>query len=172
VRCSRGAPEAAAFTWRASSKWQNGVHSETKIQNFFGLGQEQSHKDRDRVHRRPPRGSSRPPTTGITPIEYLPPSALRALPDGGPWQSVAQNRGIQLALGRVDRRRQPRHPRDPRCRQRRAPTVFNDIHRDIQDRCGRFTAKRSKRWLPQSQKRSAVVLTALTNPTNVTVAVA
>ena len=40
----KGAPEAAQFTWRAKSKWQNGVHSETRIQNFFGLGEEQSHK--------------------------------------------------------------------------------------------------------------------------------
>jgi hypothetical protein len=26
------------------SKWENGVHSTTSIQNFFGLGEEQSHK--------------------------------------------------------------------------------------------------------------------------------
>ena len=30
----RGAPEAAEFTWRASSTWENGVQSTTKIQNF------------------------------------------------------------------------------------------------------------------------------------------
>ncbi len=41
-----GAPEAAQFTWRASSKWEHGVHSTTKIQNFFGLGEEQSHGGR------------------------------------------------------------------------------------------------------------------------------
>ena len=35
----KGAPEAAQFTWRASAKWQNGVHSTTTIQNFFGLSQ-------------------------------------------------------------------------------------------------------------------------------------
>ena len=39
-----GAPEGAQFTWRASSKWQNGVSSTTTIQNYFGLGEEQSHK--------------------------------------------------------------------------------------------------------------------------------
>ena len=39
-----GAPEAAQFTWRASSRWENGVHSTTTIKNFFGLGEEQSHK--------------------------------------------------------------------------------------------------------------------------------
>ena len=58
-----GAPEAAQFTWRASSKWQNGVHSTTTIQNYFGLGEEQSHKTEtvfDADHRR----SSPPRTTG------------------------------------------------------------------------------------------------------------
>ena len=40
----KGAPEAAKFTWRASCKWQNGTHSESKVQSFFGLGQEQRHK--------------------------------------------------------------------------------------------------------------------------------
>ena len=39
-----GAPEAAQFTWKATSKWTNGVHSQTMIQNFFGLGEEQNHK--------------------------------------------------------------------------------------------------------------------------------
>ena len=40
----KGAPEAAKFTWRASCKWQNGTHSKTNVQGFFGLGQEQKHK--------------------------------------------------------------------------------------------------------------------------------
>jgi hypothetical protein len=40
----KGAPEAAQFTWRATAKWQNGVHSTTTVQNFFGLGEEHSHK--------------------------------------------------------------------------------------------------------------------------------
>ena len=40
----KGAPEAAKFKWRASCKWQNGTHSQTRIQGFHGLGQEQQHK--------------------------------------------------------------------------------------------------------------------------------
>ena len=59
----KGAPEAAQFTWRASSTWKNGVHSTTTIQNFFGLGQEQQHKTEDGVRRRPPRGVRRRRTT-------------------------------------------------------------------------------------------------------------
>src|SRR5262249_59376107 len=39
-----GAPDAAQFTWKASSKWEEGVHSTTTIKNFFGLGGEQTHK--------------------------------------------------------------------------------------------------------------------------------
>ena len=27
----KGAPEAAQFTWRANSKWENGVHSTTSV---------------------------------------------------------------------------------------------------------------------------------------------
>ena len=39
----KGAPEAAQFTWRASARWQNGVHSRIKVQSFFGLGEEHNH---------------------------------------------------------------------------------------------------------------------------------
>ena len=38
------APEAAKFNWKASCKWMNGTHSQTSIQGFYGLGQQQSHK--------------------------------------------------------------------------------------------------------------------------------
>src|ERR1044072_694735 len=38
------APEAAKFNWRASCKWMSGTHSQTSIQGFFGLGQQQSRK--------------------------------------------------------------------------------------------------------------------------------
>jgi hypothetical protein len=37
-----GAPEAAQFKWRTSSKWVNGTHTKTTISGFFGLGEEQS----------------------------------------------------------------------------------------------------------------------------------
>ena len=51
----KGAPEAAKFTWRASCKWQNGTHSESKVQSFFGLGQEQQHKTETRLGAEHPR---------------------------------------------------------------------------------------------------------------------
>jgi uncharacterized OsmC-like protein len=37
------APEAAQFVWRAESEWKNGTHTESKIEKFFGLGEEQKH---------------------------------------------------------------------------------------------------------------------------------
>jgi hypothetical protein len=40
----KSAPEAAKFKWRASCKWQNGTHSLSKVQGFYGLGAEQKHK--------------------------------------------------------------------------------------------------------------------------------
>ena len=36
-------PEAAKFVWRAESEWKNGTHTESKIEGFFGLGEEQRH---------------------------------------------------------------------------------------------------------------------------------
>src|SRR4029450_4150642 len=65
-----GAPEAAQFTWRASSKWEHGVHSTTSIQNVLGPGKEQSHKTEavfDADHPEIFAASD----NGITPIEYL-----------------------------------------------------------------------------------------------------
>ena len=37
------APEAAKFVWRAESEWKSGTHTESRIEKFFGLGEEQSH---------------------------------------------------------------------------------------------------------------------------------
>ena len=36
-------PEAAQFKWRASCNWENGTHSSSKVEGFFGLGEEQKH---------------------------------------------------------------------------------------------------------------------------------
>ena len=46
----QGAPEAAQFTWRATSKWQHGVHSHGRPStNFFGLGEEQRPQELERT---------------------------------------------------------------------------------------------------------------------------
>src|SRR5210317_1466595 len=38
------APEAAAFKWRATSEWVSGTHSRATVDGFFGLGDEQKHR--------------------------------------------------------------------------------------------------------------------------------
>ena len=159
-------PEAAQFTWRASSKWENGVHSTTSIQNFFGLGEEQSHKTEavfDADHPEVFAASD----NGITPIEYLLVGLASCLTAG--VASVAQNRGIQLRSiestveGNHDIRGILGADSDVR-------NGFNDVKVTF-----KIDADASRQEIEalvaQSQKRSAV-FDALTNPTEVAVEVA
>src|SRR5256885_16497908 len=88
-----GAPEAAQFTWRTSSKWENGVHSTTSIKNFFGLGEEQSHKTEAVFDADHPEIFAAE-DTGITPIEYLLVGLASCLTAGG--AAVAPKRGVSL----------------------------------------------------------------------------
>src|SRR6516164_3382872 len=147
----KGAPEAAQFTWRASSKWENGVHSSVKIQNFFGLGEEQNHKTEAVFDADHPEIFAAT-DNGITPIEYLLVGLASCLTAG--VASVAQNRGIQL----------------------RSVQSTVEGHHDIRGILGADSDVRNgfndiKVLVAQSQKRSAV-FDALTNPTDVTVEVA
>ena len=162
----RGAPEAAQFTWRASSKWQDGVHSTTTIQNYFGLGEEQSHK-RESVFDADHPETFAATDNGITPIEYLLVGLASCLTAG--VASVAQNRGIQLRS--VTSTVEGSHDI------RGILGVDSDIRNGFSGIKVTFTidADASKQdieaLVAQSQKRSAV-FDALTNPTDVTVEVA
>jgi uncharacterized OsmC-like protein len=162
----RGAPEAAQFTWRAQSRWQNGVHSETRIQNFFGLGTEQSHKTEAVFDADHPEIFAAT-DNGITPIEYLLVGLASCLTAG--VASVAQNRGIQLRS--VEATVEGNHDI------RGILGVDSDVRNGFNDLKVTFTidADASKQEIEalvaQSQKRSAV-FDALTNPTSVTVEVA
>jgi len=92
-----GAPEAAQFTWRAAAKWQDGVYSTTTVQNYFGLGEEHSHKTEsvfDADHPDVFAAEDR----GITPIEYLLVGLASCLTAG--VASVAQNAGYSCARSR------------------------------------------------------------------------
>jgi uncharacterized OsmC-like protein len=89
----RGAPEAAQFKWRASCKWQNGTHSKTTIRNFFGLGQEQSHKSEFHFEADHPEVFASE-DLGATPVELVLAGLASCLTAG--VAAVAQNRGIQL----------------------------------------------------------------------------
>lgn len=161
----KGAPEAAQFTWRASSTWQDGVHSQTRIQNFFGLGEEQSHK-RETVFDADHPEVFAAQDNGITPIEYLLVGLTSCLTAG--VASVAQNRGIQLRS--VEATVEGHHDI------RGILGADSDVRNGFNDVKVTFTidADASKQEIEalvaQSQKRSAV-FDALTNPTSVTVEV-
>ena len=161
-----GAPEAAQFTWRASSKWLNGVHSATTIQNYFGLGEEQSHKTETVFEADHPETFAAP-DNGITPIEYLLVGLASCLTAG--VASVAQNRGIQLRSvestveGHHDIRGILGVDGDVR-------NGFNDINVTFRIDAD-ATRQEIEALVAQSQKRSAV-FDALSNPTEVSVEVA
>ncbi|MBW4709022.1 OsmC family protein [Roseobacter sp. YSTF-M11] len=87
------APDAAQFTWRAACEWIDGVHSRSTIEGFFGLGEEQSHRQGfsiDADH--PPQFAAE--DMGPTPVEIVL-SALASCLTAG-VASVAENRGIKL----------------------------------------------------------------------------
>jgi uncharacterized OsmC-like protein len=162
----KNAPEAAQFTWRASSKWQGGVHTNVTVQDFFGLGQEQSHLEEATFEADHPEVFAAT-DKGITPIEYLLVGLASCLSAG--VASVAQNRGIQLRSveaiveGHHDIRGILGADSDVR-------NGFNDVKVTFN-----IDADASKEdieaLVAQSQKRSAV-FDALSNPTNITVEVA
>jgi uncharacterized OsmC-like protein len=162
----KGAPDAAQFTWRASAKWQNGVHSQIKVQSFYGLGEEHSHKAESTFEADHPEVFAAT-DNGITPIEYLIVGLASCLTAG--VASVAENRGIQLRSveaeveGAHDIRGILGADSDVR-------NGYNDIkvtfHIDAD-----ASREEIEALVAQSQKRSAV-FDALTNPTDVTVEVA
>jgi uncharacterized OsmC-like protein len=160
------APEAAQFTWRASSTWKHGVHSQTTIQNYFGLGEEQSHK-RESVFDADHPEVFAAEDNGITPIEYLLVGLTSCLTAG--VASVAQNRGIQLnsveatVEGNHDIRGILGADSDVR-------NGFNDIKVSFNIDAD-ASQEDIEALVAQSQKRSAV-FDALTNPTEITVHVA
>jgi uncharacterized OsmC-like protein len=162
----KGAPQAAKFTWRASCKWKNGTHSQTSIQGFHGLGDEQQHKTEfsfDADH--PEIFASE--DHGITPIEYILVGLASCLTAG--VASVAQNRGIQLRSveakleGTMDLQGILGIDRDVRNGYDDIKVTF-DIDADA-------SKQEIEAIVAQSQKRSAVY-DVLTNPVNVTVEVA
>lgn len=161
-----GAPDAAQFTWRASSKWEHGVHSTTSIQNFFGLGEEQSHKSETVFDADHPEVFAAQ-DNGVTPIEYLLVGLASCLTAG--VASVAQNRGIQLRSvestveGNHDIRGILGADSDVR-------NGFNDVKVTFSIDAD-ASREEIEALVAQSQKRSAV-FDALTNPTEVTVEVA
>jgi uncharacterized OsmC-like protein len=157
------APEAAKFNWKASCTWMNGTHSQTSIQGFYGLGQQQSHKTEftfDTDH--PEIFASE--DKGATPVEMVLAGLAGCLTAG--VASIAQLRKIQLRSvkatleGAMDIQGILGIDSDVR-------NGFNDIRVNFE-----IDADASKddieALVAQSQKRSAV-FDIITNPTNVSV---
>jgi uncharacterized OsmC-like protein len=159
------APEAAQFIWRAASEWKSGTHTQSTVQRFFGLGEEQSHNkafvydtDHPEIFAAEDNGS--------TPVEMVLVGLAGCLTAG--IASVAQNRNIQLnsVKATID-----------------APMDIQGIlgiDSDVRNGFNSITvnyeidADASEEdiaaLVAQSQKRSAV-FDVITNPTNVNVVV-
>ena len=161
----KGAPEATKFTWRASCKWQNGTHSKTDVQSFFGLGQEQQHKTQTSFDADHPEIFASE-DKGITPIEYVLVGLASCLTAG--VAAVAQNRGVQLRSvesqleGKMDIRGILGMDADVR-------NGYDDIK--VRFKIDSDAPKKDiEAIVAQSQKRSAVY-DVIANPVNVTVEV-
>ena len=159
------APEAAQFTWRASTEWVGGTHSQSEVNGFFGLGGEQAHRSTFKFEADHPEVFASE-DHGATPVELVLVGLASCLTAG--VAAVAQNREIQLnsvkatiegdmdILGILGG--------DPEVR-----NGFSGIkvHYDID---ADATQEEIEALVAQSQKRSAV-FDVITNPTNVTVEV-
>ena len=157
------APEAAQFQWRATCDWINGTHSHSEVEQFFGLGETQSHKRCFKFDADHPEIFAAE-DNGATPVEYVLVGLASCLTGG--VASVAQHRNIQLNSVRA--------------------TITGDM--DIQGILGVDSDVRNgfqgikvifeidadaspediEAVVAQSQKRSAVY-DLITNPTHVTV---
>jgi uncharacterized OsmC-like protein len=161
----KNAPQAAKFKWRASCKWQNGTHTNTKVQGFHGLGEEQKHKTEFSFEADHPEIFASE-DLGATPVEYVLVGLTSCLTAG--VAAVAQNRGVQLRSveakveGTMDIQGILGIDSDVR-------NGYDDIkvtfHIDAD-----APKKDIEAIVAQSQKRSAV-FDIITNPTNVTVEV-
>ena len=162
----KSAPQAARFKWRASCKWKNGTYTNTTVQGFHGLGEEQKHKTEFSFEADHPEIFASE-DLGATPVEYVLVGLASCLTAG--VASVAQNRGIQLKSveakieGSMDIQGILGMDSDIRNGYDNIKVVFH-IDADA-------PKKDIEALVAQSQKRSAVY-DILTNPTNVTVSVA
>jgi uncharacterized OsmC-like protein len=158
-------PEAAAFQWRATCEWQNGTHSNSVVEGFFGLGEEQRHRTRYEFDADHPEIFASE-DNGATPVEYVLVGLASCLTAG--VAAVAQNRQIQLRRvsatleGAMDVQGILGIDSD-------VLNGFSDI-KVTYDIDADATPDEIRAIVEQSQKRSAVY-DIVTNPTNVSVEV-
>jgi uncharacterized OsmC-like protein len=89
----KGAPEAAKFQFRARNAWQQGTHSVSTIDDFFGVGEERAHErswtfDADHPAVLVGRDS------GPTPVEFMLHALASCLTAG--LANIAAARGVTL----------------------------------------------------------------------------
>ncbi|HET6775076.1 MAG TPA: OsmC family protein [Acidimicrobiales bacterium] len=87
------APEAARFQFRARNRWVSGTHSQSTIDDFFGVGEERAHDaptSHDIDHPRVLVGSD----NGPTPVEYILHGLAGCLTAG--LANIAAARGVEL----------------------------------------------------------------------------
>jgi uncharacterized OsmC-like protein len=159
------APDGAKFQWRATCNWINGTHTHSEVEQFFGLGEEQSRRrcfSFDADH--PEVFAAR--DQGATPVEYVLVGLASCLTAG--IASVAQNRSIQLnsvcatVQGDMDIQGILGIDSDVRNGYQRISVIY-EIDADA-------TGEEIQALIAQSQKRSAVY-DIITNPTYVEVEV-
>ena len=158
-------PEAAQFKWRCSSEWVNGTHTSTKIDTFFGLGEEQSRGKTFTVDTDHPEIFAAE-DNGSTPVEMILVGLAGCLSAG--IASVAQNRDIQLRSVKATLEA----PMDIQG----ILGIDSDVRNGFSGITVRYeidadaSAEDIAALVAQSQKRSAV-FDIITNPTNVNVLV-
>jgi len=159
------APEAAQFTWRAKCEWVKGTHSRSTVEGFFGLGEEQKHRNKFSFDADHPEVFAAE-DNAATPVEIVLAGLASCLTAG--VAAVAQRREIQLRSvtatleGGMDIQGILGIDSDVRNGFDGIKVTF-DIDADA-------TKDEIKAIVAQSQKRSAV-FDVVTNPTNVTVEV-
>jgi uncharacterized OsmC-like protein len=159
------APEAARFRWRATCNWMNGTHCHSLVEQFYGLGKEQSHKRCFSFDADHPEIFAAE-DAGATPVEYVLVGLASCLTAG--VASVAQHRNIQLNTvratveGDMDIQGILGIDRDVRNGYQRIKVTF-EIDADA-------SREDIEAVVAQSQKRSAVY-DIVTNPTQVDVEV-
>jgi uncharacterized OsmC-like protein len=159
------APEAAQFQWRARCEWVYGTHARTTIEDFSGLGAEQSHRTAFAVDTDHPEIFASE-DKAMTPVEMVLAGLAGCLTAG--VAAVATNRGVKLRAVTA--------------------TLEGDmdiqgilgIDPDVRNGFGGITVRYEiaadapraeiEAIVAQSQKRSAVY-DIVTNPTNVVVTV-
>jgi uncharacterized OsmC-like protein len=159
------APEAAEFIWKATTEWVHGTHSQSTVEQFSGLGADQSHKSTFTFSADHPEIFASE-DKGATPVELVLVGLGSCLTAG--VAAVAQNRNIQLRSVKAtiegDMNVLGILGADPDVR-----NGFNGIRVNYE-----IDADASREdieaLVAQSQKRSAV-FDVVTNPTNVTVTV-